>query len=644
MYKTFTRSVLIVFLYLLPFCLKAQQVDRIGIIQQNLQNLSAKVPGLNQKVRLMVTGVSIKDYLNALSQSSNLSISSDPGLNFPVFDTFNEVSASNILLLLARKYNLDLTIVGNIIYVTPYQDPNQLLKPAAKELKIQYSRLENTLSLDLANDSLVAVSRKITQLSGINVVVPVQMQGKVVSGFIAAAQFDKALGSLAFTNGIKVTKTDDGFYLFQTLEENEEVYVNGDKRTSVRKNFKPQAPGNSGGASGIFSRMVGGQKLLSVDAVNAPIADLVKYGSQETNKNYSIYSELRGTITIHVNDVTYDAFLTLLFKSTDYTFHAEEGIYIIGDRKLEGLRTFKPIHIQNRSIDTIINMIPAEWKRGIEIKEFREQNTILLSGSSAQIKEVEDFIKRLDVLVPVVTIEVMMIDIHNSRTVSTGIKAGISDSVKTGGTVLSGLNYTFGAKSINSFLNSISRSTSVNLGHVTPNFYLSLQALEANENVNIRSVPKLSAMNGHPATFSIGKKAYYRNTTQNVIPSLNNPTSIFTNEFKEVKADLSIKIDAVVSGDDEVTLKIKVSMSDFTSIPTDGSPPPEAISEFETSLRVHNEDMIMLGGIERTESSESGSGIPLLSRIPILKWLFSSRSHTNAKVVTVLFIKPIVKR
>lgn len=643
MYKIFTRVIFVTLLHLMPFCLMAQQADRIAVIQKNLETLSAKVPGLDQKVRLMVTGISIRDYLNALSRSSNLNISADPNLNFPVFDTFNEVSATNILTFLAKKYNLDLSVVGNIIYVTPFQDPNLLLKPQVKEIKVQYARLENTLSLDLVNDSLVSVARKITQLSGINVVVPVPMQGKMLSGFISSAQFDKALASLAFTNGIKVTKTDDGFYLFQTLEENEEVYVNGDKRTAVRKNFQPQAPGNSGGASGIFSRMVGGQKLLSADAVNAPIADLVKYASQETNKNYSIYSDLRGTITLHVNDVSYDTFLTLLFKSTDYTFRAEDGIYLIGDRKLEGLRAIKPVHLQNRSIDTVINMIPAEWKRGIEIKEFREQNTLLLSGSSAQIKEVEDFIRRLDILVPVVTIEVMMIDVHNSRTLSTGISAGISDSVKTGGTVLPGVNFTFSANSINSFLNSVSSLTSVNLGHVVPNFYLSLKALEANENVNIRSVPKLTAMNGHPATFSIGKKAYYKNTTQNVIPSFNNPSSIFTNVYQEVKADLSIKIDAVVSGNDEVTLKIKISMSDFTSIPTDGSPPPQAISEFETSLRVHNEDMIVLGGIERTESSESGSGFPILSRIPILKWIFGSRSRTNAKVVTVLFIKPIVK-
>jgi type IV pilus assembly protein PilQ len=34
----------------------------------------------------------------------------------------------------------------------------------------------------------------------------------------------------------------------------------------------------------------------------------------------------------------------------------------------------------------------------------------------------------------------------------------------------------------------------------------------------------------------------------------------------------------------------------------------------------------------------------VLSRIPVLKWLFSSRSKTNAKVVTVLFIKSTIIR
>ncbi|QEC79304.1 type II secretion system protein GspD [Mucilaginibacter ginsenosidivorax] len=647
MLKKITCLIICFYLFTTAITASAQQQDRLQVIKQKLDELATDVPGLNQKVQLLVTGVSIHEYLNAIARSNNLSISSDPGLNFSISDTFTGVSASNILLLLAQKYNLDIAVVGSIINITPYRDPNQFLKPPPKELGVKYNGANNTLSLSLTNDSLAAAAKKITQLSGKNIVVPGTLQGKIVTSYIADAPFEAALGKLAYANEIKMVHTADDFYLFQPLEENEEVYVNGDKNTGVRKSFRNNAGGGQpggGGASGLFVRQVNGQKLISVDAVNSPIIDLVKRASQETGKNYSIYSDIKGAITLHVNDVSYDDLLTLLFKSTEYTFHSEKGIYVIGDRKLEGLRTFRAIHLQNRAIDTIVTMIPSEWKRGIEIKEFREQNTLLLSGSGAQIDEVEGFIKQMDVLVPVVLIEVTMIDVHKTRSVSTGISAGVSDSVKTGGTVLPGIDYTFGAKGVNDFLNSVGKATSLNLGHVVPNFYVRLQALENNNNIDVRSVPKLTALNGHSATLSIGSKRYYKNTTQNVIPSIQSAQSIFTNVYQEVNADLSIAIKPIVSGDDQVTLGIKINISDFTAIPTDGSPPPQAISKFETSLRVHSEDTIVLGGLERTETDDSGSGIPLLSRIPILKWIFSSRTRTNAKVVTVLFIKSTIIR
>jgi type IV pilus assembly protein PilQ len=644
MYKKFTYLLLVCLFVSSAARLSAQQPDRIQAIQQKLDNLAGIVPGLNQKVQLLVTGVSIREYLNAISRSNNLSISSDPGLNFSIYDSFNSVTAANILVLLSKKYNLDIAVVGSIIYITPYRDPNQFLVPPPKDINAKYNPSDNSLSLSLENDSLASVAKKITLISGKNIVVPGALQNKRVSAFIANAPFETALEKLAYANEIKMVKTNDNFYLFQPLGENEELYVNGDKNTAVRKNFRNAAQPGNGGATGLFSRMVNGQKLISADAVNSPIIDLVKQASQETGKSYSIYSDIKGSITLHVTDVSYDNFLSLLFKSTEYTFHSENGIYVIGDRKLEGLRTFKAVQLQNRSLDTIVTMIPAEWKRGVEIKEFREQNTLLLSGSSSQIAEMEAFIKQLDVLVPVVLIEVTMIDVHKTRNVATGLSIGVSDSVKTGGTVLPGLDYTFGARGVNDFLNSVGKMTSLNLGHVVPNFYVRLQALEANNNIDVRSVPKLTALNGHSAVLSIGSKRYYKNTTQNVIPSISSAQSIFTNVYQEVNADLSISIKPIVSGDDQVTLGIRVNISDFTAIPTDGSPPPQAISKFETSLRVHNEDTIVLGGLERTESDESGSGIPILSRIPILKWIFSSRSKTNSKVVTVLFIKSTIIR
>ncbi|MDB5018764.1 MAG: outD [Mucilaginibacter sp.] len=644
MYKKLTGWLFVLLLFVCPFSIMAQQTSRVKIIQKKMDSLARTIPGLNQKVSLQVNG-SIQQYLLGISSSNNLSISVDPKLTFPINDNLNDVTASNILVFLAQKYNLDITVVGAIIYITPYQEPVQFTKYAPKEINATYNRADNTLSLTLDNDSLTSVARKITRISGKNVMVPNALLGKKVSGFIAAAPFETAMDKLAYTNEIKMVRTSDGYYLFQPLGENEELYVNGDNSTAVRRVFKSSGPSAAAtGSTGVFSRVVNGQKVISADAANGQIINLVKQASQELNYNYSIYSDIKGTIDIHVNDISYEEFLKLLFKGTDYTFQSENGIYLIGDKKLEGLRTFKAVHLQNRSIDTIVAMIPADWKRGVEIKEFREQNTLLLSGSSAQIREIESVIRQLDELVPVILIEVTMIDFHKTRTISTGITAGVSDSVKTGGTVLPGINFTVSASGVNSFLTSISKFTSINLGHVVPNFYVSLQAAEANNNAEIRSVPKLTALNGHTATLSIGSKLYYKNTTQNLYPSASSTSSVFSNTYTPVEANLSVDIKPIVSGDDDVTLGIKVNISDFTSIPTDGSPPPQSISKFESSLRVHSEDTILLGGIERTENDLSSNGTPILSRIPILKWIFSSRTKTSSKVVSVLFIKPTILR
>ncbi|QHS56505.1 type II and III secretion system protein [Mucilaginibacter sp. 14171R-50] len=621
----------------------AQDQDRIKVIESQLSALSQQAPGLKQKVQLLVTGLPMRDYLNALARATNINISADPSLTGPVYDTFNGVTAAEIIAFLAYKYTLEVNITGSIILISPFHPPINTLPAVPKVVNAAFDGSTGSLSLELNNDSLGAVARRITAVSGRNVIVPVALQGKTVSGFIAAAPFDAALEKLAYVNNIKITRTPDGFYVFQSLDENEETYVNGDRNTSTRRMLRPaQGPSQS---SGVFARKVGDKKLLSADANNAPIDDMIRRASAEMNKNFVLYTELKGNISIHVSDVSYESFLSMLLKNTEYSYRQDEGIYLIGDRKVTGVGTFKMVKLKRRAVDsTLMRSLPAELTIGLQVQPFRELNSILLSGSAMRVAAVESVIRQLDELVPVVLIELTMIDVHKNRTVATGISAGVSDSVKTGGTVLPGINYTFGSKSINSFLNSMTKFTSLNLGHVTPNFYASISALESQGNVEVRSVPKLSSLNGHQASFSVGKKAYYKDVTQSVIPSLNNPTSYFTNIYKEVNADLSVNINPVVSDNDQVTLSIKINISDFLSIPTDGSPPPQSVSKYETNLRVKSEDTILLGGIERTEDNESASGVPLLSRIPVLKWLFSSRTKTNDKVVTLLLIKSTIIR
>ncbi|MFD2581594.1 type II secretion system protein GspD [Pedobacter vanadiisoli] len=613
--------------------------ERLKAIEERLRNLSVTVPGLTQPVQLSMSGASAQEFLRALAQANNLNINIDPQLNFKVYTNFRNETAMNVILFMAKEYDLDINLIGSIMSVTKVQTPKPAVVP--KDFRVNYNASNEYLGFELNNDTLSQVAKKISQLSQKNVVVPVALMGKKVSGFIAAAPFEVALEKLAYANELKMNKTNDGVFIFQALGEGEELYVNGDQATAVKRSNKP-AGGQGTSNFNLSGRKDNqGNRTVSVDALNTPILDLIKSASNEVGANYFIYSDIKGTVSTKLNGIGYDTFLTALLQGTEYTFKKDGGVYLIGDRKLEGLRANRIVQLQHRSLDTIQMMIPAEWKKGVEIKEFREQNTLLLSGASPQVNEIENYIKQIDRVVPMVLIEVTLVDVRKGKSVKTGISAGVSDSVKTGGTILPGIDYTFGANSINNFLSKLGRNGSVNLGRVTPNFYVKLSALESNNNVDIRSVPKLSTLNGHSANLSIGSSRFYSQKTQNVIPSLNAQT-VVTEQFTEVNANLEIDIKPVVSGDDQVTLNIKVNISDFIGNPPLNAPPPKSTSKFSSIIRAKNEDMIVLGGLERTESSENGSGVPILSRIPILKWLFSSREKSNNKVVTLVFIKPTI--
>ena len=616
----------------------AQQPDRMMQLEQRLKDLSVQLPGINQSVTLSVSGASAQEFLRALAEAAELNINVDPTVDVRIYNNFQSETALNILLFIAKEYDLDISFIGTILSVRPL-NPQDYRVP--KPVAVDYDGGRLTLSLE--NDSLVRVARAITKRSGTNVVVTGDLRDRLVTLFVQDMGLPDALRQLAFNNRLKLAETADSAFVFLPLGEREENYINSEAELTTRRlPMSTVGDGTAEGQPGNMYMAASGNDtpLLDVEADNTPIAEVIKYAADQVQANYFLFSPLQGATSARLRQVTFDDLLASLLLGTNYAFKKENGIYLIGERRLEGLREMQVVQLQNRSIDTIQAMIPAEWREGVEIKEFREQNTLLVAGPGPQVSEIVSIIRKLDTRVPMVLIEVTMLDIRKGYQIKTGIAAGVSDSVRTGGTLLPGVDYTFGAASINSFLSRIGTG-SFNLGRVTPNFYLTLSALEDNNNVELRSVPKLSTLNGHTASLSIGSKRYYRLSTQNVMGSLN-PQTVVTEQYNEVNADMTIDIRPIVSGDEQVTLDISIDISDFTQDTPIDEPPPTTTSKFESIIRVRNEEMVVLGGIERFESTNNASGVPLLSRIPGLKWLFSNRNRGRSKVVSVVFIKPTI--
>src|SRR5215217_8553753 len=188
----------IIILLLCAFALlspaKAQQEKqaRIDLLEKKLVGLSAFVPGLKQKVQVGLSGVSIQEFLRAMAQSNQLNVNVDPMLNIKVSSNVTNENALNILLFLAKQYDLEINVIGSIITVAPYSPP--IVKPQyiPKEILVNYNAAANTLSMELNNDTLDLVARKVSRLSGKNIVVPATLNGKVVSGFYNEARLETA--------------------------------------------------------------------------------------------------------------------------------------------------------------------------------------------------------------------------------------------------------------------------------------------------------------------------------------------------------------------------------------------------------------------------------------------------------------------
>jgi type IV pilus assembly protein PilQ len=634
-------SVTIIFICIFSSFTASGQEDRFSIIEQRLKDLSATVPGLNQKAELSVSGSSLQEFLRGLASTHNLNLNISPLLSQRVTNYFSNEKVINVLLYTAKQYNLDLNFVGSIISVNPYNDPSANLPPKPKELNIKYNALSETLTLDLSEDSILNVAKKITQASNKNIIVLPDLFNKKISGYIQELSVQGALEKLAISNSFKLNKTSDNTYILEPLKADEELITKPNQLSNsnyiIRKVNKNSNQSNSIQA---FNNP-NGQKLITLNVTNTPIKEIIKNIAEQMGVNYFIYTELEGNINANITDMDFDKTLGFVLQGTNYTYTNDKGVYLIGDRKNEGLRSYKLIQLKYRSVDSLFAILPVELTKGVDVKEFVELNSFLLSGSLPQIKEIEAFVNQIDRIVPMITIEVILLDVKKGKSIKTGIKMGVADSVKTGGSLLGGLDFTFGAGDINNFINRIGLNNVFNIGRVTPNFYASISALENNNNIELRQTPKLSTLNGHPASLSIGSTRYYSVTTQNVLGSLN-PQTVVTQQFFPVEANLSIDILPIVSGDNQVTLNIGVNISDFVGTTPINQPPPSSNSKFKSIIRVKNEEMIILGGIERNEKSEEGSGTPFLSRIPVLKWFFSSRSKTNSKVVSVVFIKPTI--
>ncbi len=159
-----------------------------------------------------------------------------------------------------------------------------------------------------------------------------------------------------------------------------------------------------------------------------------------------------------------------------------------------------------------------------------------------------------------------------------------------------------------------------------------LMAMESQQKGKIISSPRILTLDNKEATIKQGLEVPYTVTTEK------DGTLISTTSFKNV--DLELKVTPHVTPDDRISVKISIVKKDIASLSTGA--PSLTTKSAKTELLINDGDTIVIGGIKKVNTLDGTSGLPGLSKIPLLGWLFKSKTDSEESQELMIFITPMI--
>jgi type IV pilus assembly protein PilQ len=606
-------------------------------LNQKFDELSIQKKGLNETIKIDVSGLTLHDFISSIAEEHQLNVDIDTDLNQPVANNFFDVTVKDVFIHLVQKYDLEVSFMNNIIIFKKRKVIAIVEKKQPKIIDITYNPQNDFLSIKLENDTLSAVAKAIIDKSGKNLILAPDVKNIRISAYILNRPFDQVIEMMSKSNDLSATKDDNGFYFLQ-----KNTVANASLQANTAKSKQPKV---SLGVPGFYEINVNKNGFLQVNAYIADASDLLTEAAEKLHINYFLYNKPENEkTTLSADNITFDDLLANIFKGKKYTYKKQDNFYLIGEETTEGLRITEMIQLENRSIESIITSLPKVFSEKLEIKEFIELNGLIVSGSRSILEELKVYIKQIDKVVPMVQIEVIIVQYNKSYDIQTGMKAGLDkiNTPKTSGVLFPNSDVTLNGSSVNSLIDAFNGFGLFKLGKVTESFYLNLKLLENNSVLKIESTPKIATISGHEAKLSIGETSYYFEQNNRLINSNIGNDILNSGTWKSTDANLSVSIKPYVSTDENVTLTIAVEKSSFLARVGEDAPPGKATQKFESLVRVKNGEMILLGGLDELKKENSGTGTPIISRIPIIKWFFSSRKKGKSDSKLHIFIKPTV--
>jgi general secretion pathway protein D len=292
---------------------------------------------------------------------------------------------------------------------------------------------------------------------------------------------------------------------------------------------------------------------------------------------------------------------------------------------------------------------------GGQIQADPATNSLIITASEPQYRQLRAVIDRLDTRRAQVFVESLIAEVSADKAIEFGIQwQGASGRAGDGTIGLLGTNFGAAGKNI------ISLATQGAAGTLAPTRGLNIGAanqingvyvlgflgrfLEETGAGNVLSTPNLLTLDNEEAKIVIGQNVPFvtgQFTNSGTAGGSVNPFQ--TIERKDVGLTLKVKPQISENGTVKLTIFQEVS-SVLASTANATNGPTTNKRTIESSVLVEDGSVVVLGGLLQDEYAGSQEKVPGLADLPLIGGLFKSESRSRKKTNLMVFLRPVVVR
>ncbi|HOI56081.1 MAG TPA: secretin N-terminal domain-containing protein [Phycisphaerae bacterium] len=265
-------------------------------------------------------------------------------------------------------------------------------------------------------------------------------------------------------------------------------------------------------------------------------------------------------------------------------------------------------------------------------------NTIIVIAPPPVQAIYERLIRMLDKRRPQVMIEVTLVTLDTSNNFSLGVELSKADAVGANGQYLTFSS--FGLAAADAATGALTLQPGVGFNGILldpDSVNVVLRALASEGRSEVLSAPRVLVNDNATASLS--------SVAESPFTSVNASDTVATTSFAGyASAGTTVSVSPHISEGDHLMLQYSLTLNSFTGEGAAGIPPPRQTNTLSSEVTIPDGYTIIVGGLNRKDAAESISKLPILGDIPILEYLFSSRSKNRSENTLFVFIRPVILR